>query len=245
MAGRWPGAVWAKRQIEATAAASAPPDQPAAATGAGIAAGRVMRPRLMRRTGWRWRSTRSASRVASTTMLPSLDSCPKQMHDAARELVVDMAGRLVAQQEARPCDHGARHRDQLALRHGQVARRRILELGQPQPAHHLGHDPADLRILAAVDAQRQRDVVERRQVIEQAEVLEDHADAPAQGAKLARPELGDVAVEQAVAAGRGIRARPKSRRSEVLPAALGPIRNTKPPGCKARSTSCRTSRPGP
>ena len=76
------------------------------------------------------------------------------MHHPPRELVVDMAGRLVAEQQARPGDHGARHRDQLALRHGQIAGWGVLELRQAQPAHHLGHDRADLPVLTAIDPQR-------------------------------------------------------------------------------------------
>src|SRR3546814_17783133 len=48
----------------------------------------------------------------------------------------------------------------------------------------------------AANAQRQRDVLARRQVVEQSEVLEHDSDAPAQQGGLAPGEPGDVPPEQ-------------------------------------------------
>jgi hypothetical protein len=48
---------------------------------------------------------------------PQLAQLAEQVHKPARELAVEVAGRLVAEQEVGADDHGACDRDQLALAH--------------------------------------------------------------------------------------------------------------------------------
>src|SRR5260221_3873769 len=76
-------------------------------------------------------------------------------------------------------------------------------IGEPDPAEQLDDMLADLCLGEARDAQRQRRVVEGREVIDQAKILEDDADAPAQGGQLAARRGGDVAVEQRDETARG------------------------------------------
>ena len=108
------------------------------------------------------------SRVASTTMLPSLDSCANRCISCRASLPSTLLlgssqssrlGRVITARATATSWRWPMDRSR-----GRASD----DLAQPQPAHHLGHDPADLRILAAIDAQRQRDVVERRQMVEQA-----------------------------------------------------------------------------
>jgi hypothetical protein len=60
-----------------------------------------------------------------------------------------------------------------------------------------------LALRPAADGQRQGDVLHQRQVVQQAEVLEHHADAPAQQRLFPPAEVFDRAAEQADVAGRG------------------------------------------
>ena len=120
----------------------------------------------------------------------------EQLHQPLGLHVVQVAGRFIGQQQVGPADHRARDRHPLLLAAGQFRRPRARLLRQPHPAQHLAHVGADLAFRPAGDAQRQRHVVERRQVRQQAEVLEHHADAPAQPRQ--QPALGglDVGAEQ-------------------------------------------------
>ena len=54
----------------------------------------------------------------------------------------------------------------------------------------------DLRVRTAGEAQGQGHIVECRQMIQQAEILEDHADPPLQCADLGTLEPSDFAAEQ-------------------------------------------------
>ncbi len=62
---------------------------------------------------------------------------------------------------------------------------------------------ADLALACAGDAQRQRDVLERRQMREETEVLEDDPDAASERGQLDAPQDRDIAVEQGNDAARG------------------------------------------
>ena len=90
---------------------------------------------------------------------------------------VEVAGRLVGEEQRRLGDDRARDRDALLLAAGELAGRVLLPAGQARPTpsaarasrrRSLGRD-------AAID-QRQLDVLERRGARQQVEALEDEAE---------------------------------------------------------------------
>ena len=90
-------------------------------------------------------------------------------------LGVEVAGRLVAQQQLRRAEQRARDRDALLLAARQLARPAVREVGEPDAAQRLAAALLDVR---RVVRERRRDdhVAETRQVIEQVERLEHEAD---------------------------------------------------------------------
>src|SRR6478609_45178 len=125
--------------------------------------------------------------------LVELDEQPQQ---AAAERRIDAAGRLVGQQQLRPGDHGARDRRALLLAAGQDRRQRVHALAEPDPFQEVDDLLAIARFAAAHHAERQRDVLIGRHVVEQAEILEHDANALAQVCDLILAELRDVVTEQ-------------------------------------------------
>ena len=93
-------------------------------------------------------------------------------------------------------DQGAGDRGALLLAAREHRRQRVHAVAEADPAEELDHVGAVARLVVAEDAERQRDVLEGGQVVEQAEILEDDADPPAHApaVRLAR-DLGDVPVE--------------------------------------------------
>ena len=156
----------------------------------------------------------------------------EQPEDAQGHLVVDVAGRLVGQQDVGPADHGAGDGQPLLLAAGQGRRAWRACGAQADPGQQLGHVGAVVGRLAAGDAQRQGGVVEGRQVVEQAEVLEHHADAAAQeAAGRAAATWPDVLAEQ-VARGPATGWRPGRSASAAssCPPPTAPVRKWKEPG---------------
>ena len=107
--------------------------------------------------------------------LVQLDQQPQQTPRQAR---IDVAGRLVGEQEMRLRDHGAGDCGALFLAARQDRRQRRHAVAEPDPLQQLDHLAAIARLVAPDDAQRQRDVLVGREVIEQAEILEHDADPP-------------------------------------------------------------------
>ena len=124
---------------------------------------------------------------------------------------VEIAGRLVGQQEAGIVDQRARDRDALLLAAGELAGRVALAVAESEQvqrrARPLGPRRGAGRPGGGVE-QRQRDVLERARAREQVEALEDEADALAAEARAIRlVEPGDVdALEEVAAAGRPVEA---------------------------------------
>ena len=88
----------------------------------------------------------------------------------------------------------------------------------------------DLLVAAPPEPQRQRQIVERAQMVEQAEILEHHADTPAQELRSRPGRAGRRRGRTALIRPRmAAWVRLSRRRSEVLPAPLGPIRKWKLP----------------
>ena len=122
-------------------------------------------------------------------------------------------------------DEGAGDRGALLLAARQDRRQHVHALAEADPFQQLDHVGAIARLLAAAHTQRQRDVLVGRQVVEQAEILEDDADAPAQQRQLlardARRSLPKMVISPRV----GFSDRKSSLSSVVLPAPDGPLRN--------------------
>jgi hypothetical protein len=72
----------------------------------------------------------------------------------------------------------------------------LMVIGEPDPGQQLLGIVAHLFFRDAGDAQRQRDIVQHAHVIEQTEILKDHADLAAELGQLAARRGGGVAIEQ-------------------------------------------------
>ena len=82
-----------------------------------------------------------------------------------------------------------------------VAGRALARSREADPGEHFAHRPFDLALAGAGDAQRQCDIVERRQMADQPEILEDDADAP--------PESGSASRDASVISSPNRRMRPR------------------------------------
>ena len=127
----------------------------------------------------------------------------EQLHDAHRGGGVEVAGRLVGDQDHRPVDEGPGHRDALLL-----AARELV--GQPVglgvEAHlleGLGHQGTDLLGRVPGDLHRERDVLGHGLRLQQPEVLEDGADLAPQPGHLPAGEPVDLLAGDVDAARRG------------------------------------------
>ena len=107
-----------------------------------------------------------------------------------------VAGRLVGEQQLGPHDQRAGDRRPLLLAAGEHGGQHVHALAQPHPAQQLDHLVAVGRLLAALHAQRQGDVLVSGEVRQQPEILEDDADAAAQRGDRVLVEPGNVAAEQ-------------------------------------------------
>src|SRR5262245_11770151 len=120
----------------------------------------------------------------------------EQPQEALGERGIDVAGRLVGQQQLRPGDDGAGDRGALLLAAREHRRQRPDALAQADPVQELDDLVAVGLLAAAHDAQRQRHVVVGREVVEQAEILEHDADAAAQDRQRILAQGRDVVTEQ-------------------------------------------------
>jgi hypothetical protein len=117
----------------------------------------------------------------------------QQLHDPDRGLGVEVAGRLVGQQQRRVVDERARDADALLLAARQLVGEAVelqRQSGQGQDVGHLG---ADLLAMRAGDLERIGDVVVDRAVGQQLEVLEDDAEVAAVVRHLFAVDLAQVA----------------------------------------------------
>ena len=120
------------------------------------------------------------------TLLPAEPG--QQRHDLVAARPVEVAGRLVREEQGRRCGQGAREGDPLLLATGDLLGTVALEAVEVELLHERVHPVADHlpRELPAVparrlvaQAQRQRDVLGGGQRGEEVEELEDHADVVA------------------------------------------------------------------
>ena len=104
----------------------------------------------------------------------------EQMEQPQRHFRIDVAGRLVGDEQLGPADHRAGDGDALLLAARQGRRPGAGAVGEADPGEHLAHRRLEILVLDPGDPQRQRDIVEGRQVRDQPEILEDDADPPAE-----------------------------------------------------------------
>src|SRR6516225_1929924 len=103
-----------------------------------------------------------------------LDEQPQQ---PLRQIRVDVTRRLVREQKLRLRDDGTRNRGALLFSAREHGRQGPNAIAEPDPLEEL-HDLLAITLLALPDhAQRQRDILKRRHMVEQAKILEHDADA--------------------------------------------------------------------
>ena len=149
----------------------------------------------------------------------------EQIEQPPRHVRIDVAGRLVGDERFGPADHRAGDGDALLL----AARKRrgagAGAVGEADPGEHLPDRRLQILVLDPGDAQRQRDIVEGREMRDQPEILEDHADPAAEAGQPRARHGDDILAEQAdQAAARPLREVEQFAASEVLPAPDGPVR---------------------
>src|SRR5438067_6559449 len=117
----------------------------------------------------------------------------QELDDLGRGLGVEVAGRLVREQQAGLVQERARDRDPLLLAAREPGRKLVLSPGESDG----GEERSRPLVLVERDAMgkgRRRDVVEARQRRQEVEALEDEADPPPVGHLRAPVELGDEEV---------------------------------------------------
>ena len=110
----------------------------------------------------------------------------EQPHDALARGRVEVAGRLVGEQDQRPVDEGPGDRHALLLAAGELVREAVLLAGQADEVEHGRHLLADHVLGPADHLEGEGDVLEHGLVGQQLVVLEDVADVAAQVRHLAR-----------------------------------------------------------
>src|SRR5215211_3970429 len=121
----------------------------------------------------------------------------KQPQQTLRQTGIDIAGWLVGKQELRTRNHRARNRSTLLLAAGQHRRQRPHPFAaESNPFEQLDHFLTIALLVAADHPQRQRNVLVRGEVVEQPEILENDADAPAQRRQCILAKRRDIMAEQ-------------------------------------------------
>ena len=120
----------------------------------------------------------------------------EQMEQPVRHFRIDIAGRLVGDQQFGPADHGAGDGDALLLAARQGRRAGAGAVGEADPGEHLADRRLQILVLDPGDPQRQRDIVEGGKMRDQPEILEDDADPPAEAGQAVARHGDDVLAEQ-------------------------------------------------
>src|SRR3954451_19668394 len=125
----------------------------------------------------------------------------QQLHDPDRRLGVEVAGRLVGEQQRRVVDERARDRDTLLLAARELVGKAVELRRQAGQAQDVGDLRADLLAAAAGHLQRVGDVGVDGPVRQQLEVLEDDAEVAAVVRRLRARDVGERAARDADRAG--------------------------------------------
>ena len=133
--------------------------------------------------------------VAITTDVPSLFSSMKRRSSlfasGGSTLPVGSSASRISGCPIR----AAGDRRALLLAAGEDRRQRLDAVAEADPFQKLDHVGAVARLVAAEHAQRQRDILEGREMVEQAEILEHDADAASQCRQFRPRQCRDIAVE--------------------------------------------------
>ena len=116
----------------------------------------------------------------------------EQLHDLAALAGVQVAGRLVGQNQLRLGDQGARHPDELLLAPRQLARVEVFLAHDLEPVEGVGHEALPFGPGHVAVRQRHVEVLGDGEVVEQVVALEDEPDV---GAAERLPVLGPQAVD--------------------------------------------------
>ena len=147
----------------------------------------------------------------------------EELHDRFAALRIEVAGRLVGEQDDRLAGDRARHGDALLLTAGQLARQVFRAVRHAHALEGVGHTLAAFGRPHPAVGERQLDVLEHRQVANQVEALEDESDlAIADPRPLRGPQLGDRTVVQVIRAVRGGVEQAENREERRLAASRRP-----------------------
>ena len=119
----------------------------------------------------------------------------EQADELERHFGIDVSGRLVSHQHVGPSDYRASNRDTLLLAARKSGGPRIGPLREPDPFQHVGNRRLQICFAHAGNAQGQGDIVEGGQMVDQAEVLEHHAHAPAIGGQTIARQRDHIGAE--------------------------------------------------
>ena len=128
----------------------------------------------------------------------------KQAHQAPAHLWVDISGGLVSEDEIGLADHRACDRDALFFTAGERCGPRVYALTEADPVDQLANIFSIGFSRRAGHPQGQGDVLEHIQMIKEAEILEDHADAAAKVHRVVAIGERRVLTEQADLTARGL-----------------------------------------
>ncbi len=140
-------------------------------------------PTTSRRANPNW-SISCRSWVAITTAVPSRCNSTNKPQKPARQTGIDVSRRLVSEQQFGAHDQRARDGGALLLAAGKDRRDGVHALAEADPAQEFDDLGAVAGFRPAEGAQRQGDVFVGRQMVEQAEILEDDADPPPERCQL-------------------------------------------------------------
>ena len=149
----------------------------------------------------------------------------EQVQDLVARLAIEVAGRLVAQQQRRVGDDGARDADALLLAARELARIVVHPLAEPDDRERDRDALLPVGLAELGQQQRQLDVARRGQHRQQVVQLEDEADVPRPPRRqLAARQLVDaVARRPSIDPSVGVSSPPIRFSSVVLPEPDGPI----------------------
>ena len=114
----------------------------------------------------------------------------KQPQQLDRHIGIDVAGRLVGDQQLGPVDHCAGDGDALLLAARKLRGQGMHSVSQLDPIEHICDGPRNIAFTHPSDPQWQGDIVKRREVRDQPKVLEHHP-KPAAKAGQAFARQGD------------------------------------------------------
>jgi hypothetical protein len=136
------------------------------------------------------------------------DDRPQELHDHVPGVGIELARRLVGEEEARLVRQGPGEGDALLLAAGELVRAVPRAIAQPDDLEEIGDPPVSLAWIGVDEAERDLDVLARGQEWDEPERLEDERhDAPADPDQLALVHRRDlVSVDDDAARGRLVEA---------------------------------------